>query len=147
MSNVFPPDPNEPDSEPRRSSPFRSSFGGDPFGDRGVPVPGEQPGPARTLAWLTLLTGIWSIIFATSSFFTWGACCFFVIPIFQIIVGVAGVAHGTRMVSNPRIPPEGGLIVAYLLCIINMDVVSLISGIIQSVLRNDDRVRAWYRIP
>lgn len=128
---------------PRDSGPFMP-IGRDPF--RGGPVPGNQPGSAQALAWLTLATGIWCVFFAGVSIFAWGVCCFFVIPVFQFITGVVGIVHGARMVSNDQMPPSGGLTVAYLLCVLNFDLLSLVSGIVQSVLRSDERVRAWYRI-
>lgn len=143
MSNDFPPSHGDPG--PRSSGPF-SPIGGDPF-KSGKMVPGQQPGPAQALAWMALGTGIWSFIWASIMFIFCGWCCFLPMAIYQIVVAIAGTVHGARMVANNRIPPSGGLIVSYVICIINLDVITMVSGIVQSTLRNDERVRAWYRIP
>lgn len=137
-------DPFRPGGEgfPRDSGPF-APIGRDPF--RAGTVPGNQPGPAKALGWLTLATGIWCVLFSATSIFAWGACCLFILPAFQFVTGIVGIVHGARMVSDDQASPSGGLIVAYIVCIVNFDVVSLISGIVQSVLRGDERVRAWYR--
>ncbi|MCC5878052.1 MAG: hypothetical protein JJU11_17680 [Candidatus Sumerlaeia bacterium] len=143
MSNSNPPGPGP--SNPGNSGPF-SPIGGDPFHGGGM-VPGQQPNSAKTLAWLTLGTALWSFVWGFIMLLLCGWCCFLPMTIYQFIVAVAGTVHGTRMLANNRIPPSGGLTVAYIVCIINLDVLSLCSGIVQSTLRNDERVRAWYRIP
>ena len=139
MSDRFTPE------DPFKGGEKPKSWWSDPFG---TAVPGQCPTPAIVLGWLQLATGIWCIFLSLFYGAALSLCCMpFILAAFQFITGVVGTVHGTRMVTNNRMPPSGGLTVAYIVMLITCDIVTFVSGIVQVVLRNNEQVRAWYRLP
>lgn len=115
-----------------------------------------QPGKVQAIALMLLIGGIWGVLWAIGmvwgvigiSLATCGLGCIFIVgPIYGLVVGILSIVRGAALMgARPgQEAAPGTLAVLLIISIINLDVVSMILGILILVFLNEPQVRAWYR--
>lgn len=119
-------------------------------------LPPVQPGKVQAIALMLLIGGIWGILWSIGVM--WGVvamglatcglgCALIGGPIYGLVVGILAIVRGAALMSarQGQEPAPRTLGVLLIITIINLDVVSLVLGILTLVFLNEPQVRAWYR--
>lgn len=120
------------------------------------PGPALQPGKVQAIALMLLIGGIWGILWSIGIVWavigmglaTCGLGCVLIGgPIYGLVVGILSIIRGASLLSarQGQEPAPRTLAVLLIISIINLDVVSMVLGILTLVFLNEPQVRAWYR--
>ena len=113
---------------------------------------GENPGLVKTIAVLTLVNGIFNILWGLGitagivlgTFFIGLICA--PITILPAILGVFEMVYALKLLSNPPQPvqPSTAIAIMEILCVVTGNVFSMIVGILVLVFYNDPQVKEFF---
>ena len=108
-----------------------------------VPVPGK----VVLLGVLTLLGGVFALVFGTLTAF--GSLFMWCPWVYSIVVGVLGIVKGFALLGR-RVETETAprmLAILQIVNVVNCDVFNLALGIASLVVQADPEVRDWFQLP
>jgi hypothetical protein len=113
---------------------------------------GENPGLVKTIAVLTLVNGIFNILWGLGitagivlgTFFIGLICA--PITILPAILGVFEMIYALKLLSNPPQPvqPSTAIAIMEILCVVTGNVFSMIVGILVLIFYNDPQVKDFF---
>ena len=113
---------------------------------------GENPGLVKTIAVLTLVNGIFNILWGLGitagivlgTFFIGLICA--PITILPAILGIFEMVYALKLLSNPPQPvqPSTAIAIMEILCVVTGNVFSMIVGILVLVFYNDPQVKEFF---
>jgi len=110
----------------------------------------EKPGLVKTVAILILVSGIvnifWGLVVTAGVVQTFFLACLSVFSILPTILGVFEIIYALKLLSNPPQPvkPANAIAIMEILCILSLNVYSMIVGILSLVFYNDKQVKAYF---
>ena len=104
----------------------------------------QRPGQIQAVGIMMLVGGIVGILV----FLTWASTCFGLLwpgVYFELVVGIMAIVRGASMLNQDDQPPPRGLAIMQIVCIINLDMINCVLGIVSLVMLNDPQVQDYYR--
>ena len=113
--------------------------------------PGQsKPAKVSNLAVMSLIAGLWAVLLAISAGASLGAMscglfCLWPGIYYCLVVGILAITKGAALMGPKAAshPPPVGVAIMLIINIINLDVVSLVLGIIMLMWCNDEEVKAY----
>jgi hypothetical protein len=102
----------------------------------------QKPSQIQAVGIMMLIGGILGLLFFLSTI--WFAFCWPGIY-YEIVISILALIRGINMMNQDDQGPPRGIAICMIICIINLDVVNCVLGIVALVMLNDDQVRAYYR--
>jgi hypothetical protein len=108
----------------------------------------ERPGKVQTIAILSLVGGIWAVLFAVGiAGGSRGACCLWPGTYYCMVSGILAIVKGAQLLGESAhlspVPLTTGILL--IINIVSGDVVALVLGILIVVFCNDREVRTYFR--
>jgi hypothetical protein len=129
------------DDCPRTRRPADDLDEPDYYRPRGRPF---RPGQIQAVGILMLVGGIMGLFV----FLGFAATCVLLLwpgIYFELVVAIMAIVRGANMLNRDDQGPPRTLAVMMILCIINLDVITCVLGIVALVMLNDPQVRDYYR--
>jgi len=104
----------------------------------------EKPGQIQAVAIMMMVGGIIAIIV----FLSWAATCFGLVwpgIYFGLVVGIMAIVRAANMLGRDDQGPPKTLAILQIICIINLDIINCVLGIVSLVMLNDPQVQSYYR--
>jgi GYF domain 2 len=104
----------------------------------------QKPGQVQAVGIMMLVGGIMGVIV----FLTFAATCVGLVwpgIYFELVVAILAIVRGANMLNQDDQGPPRTLAVLLIICIINLDVINCVLGIVSLVMLNDPQVRDYYR--
>jgi hypothetical protein len=104
----------------------------------------EKPGQIQAVAIMMLVGGILAVLV----FLSWAATCFGLIwpgIYFELVVGIMAIVRAANMLGRDDQGPPRTLAILQIICIINLDIINCVLGIVSLVMLNDPQVQSYYR--
>lgn len=104
----------------------------------------EKPGQIQAVAIMMMVGGIIAIIV----FLSWAATCFGLVwpgIYFGLVVGIMAIVRAANMLGRDDQGPPKTLAILQIICIINLDIINCVLGIVSLVMLNDPHVQSYYR--
>ena len=105
---------------------------------------GQKPGQIQAVAIMMLVGGILGVL----TFLGWAATCFGLVwpgVYFELVVAILLIVRGSNMLNRDDQGPPRTLAILQIICIVNLDVINCVLGIVSLVMLNDPQVQAYYR--
>jgi hypothetical protein len=131
------------DDRPRIRRPAADDDGRDRDYDR-PRRPAQKPGQIQAVGIMMLVGGILGILV----FLSYAATCIGLVwpgIYFELVVGILAIIRGINMLNQDDQGPPKTLAILLIICIVNLDVINCVLGIVSLVLLNDPQVQAHYR--
>jgi GYF domain 2 len=115
----------------------------DPDYDRPRRKP-QRPGQIQAVGIMMLVGGVLGILV----FLSFAATCIGLVwpgIYFELVVSILAIVRGASMLNQDNQGPPRTLAVMQIICIINLDVINCVLGIVSLVMLNDPQVRDYYR--
>lgn len=106
----------------------------------------QKPGQIQAVGIMLLVGGILALLLVLS--WAAGTICFIFLwpPIYlELVVGILAIIRGTNMINRDDQGPPKTIAVLLILCILNLDIINCVLGIVSLVMLNDEQVQAYYR--
>jgi hypothetical protein len=137
--------PRRRDEEDRRPSRRRYE---DEDEDRQRRRRSEKPGKVQAIAIMSLVGGIWAVLFALGvAGGSRGICCLWPGTYYCIVAGILAIVKGAQLLGEGAhlspVPMTTGIL--FIINIVSGDVVALVLGILIVVFCNDPEVRTYFR--
>ena len=110
----------------------------------------EQPGLVKTVAILTLVSGIvnifWGLVATAAVVSTFFLACLSLFTILPTILGVFEIIYALKLLSKPSQPvtPSNAIAILEILCVLTLNAFSMIVGILSLVFYSDKQVKAYF---
>jgi len=110
----------------------------------------EQPGLIKTVAILTMISGIvnifWGLVATAAVVSTFILACISPFTILPTILGVFEIIYALKLLSKPPQPinPSNAIAILEILCILTFNAFSMIVGILSLVFYSDRQVKAYF---
>lgn len=104
----------------------------------------QKPGQIQAVAIMTLVGGIWGILW----FLGYASTCFGLLwpgIWYELVVGILAIIRASNMLGKDDQGPPRTMAILLIVCFVNLDVVAGVLGIVCLVMLNDDQVKAYYR--
>jgi GYF domain 2 len=104
----------------------------------------EKPGQIQAVAIMMMVGGIFAIIV----FLSYAATCFGLVwpgIYFELVVGIMAIVRAANMLGRDDQGPPKTLAILQIICIINLDIINCVLGIVSLVMLNDPQVQSYYR--
>jgi hypothetical protein len=112
--------------------------------------PSEKPTLVKTIAILTLINGIvnifWGLAATATVVSTLVLACLAGFAILPTILGIFEIIYAARLLSEPMQPvrPSQTIAILEILCVLTLNVFSMIVGILSLVFLNDPQVKEYF---
>jgi uncharacterized membrane protein YiaA len=116
----------------------------DDYDDRPRRRRNQKPGQAQTAAILMLVGGIIGVLFLLALLPT----CFILLwPgfYFELVVAILLIVRASNMLGRDDQGPPRTLAILQIICIVNLDIINCVMGIVALVMLNDKDTVAYYR--
>jgi GYF domain 2 len=135
-------DEEDDDDRPR----VRRAYDEDDYDDRPRRRAPEKPGQIQAVAIMMLVGGILGLI-AMLSYLAATFCFILVWPgfYFEFVVSILLIIRGINMLNKDDQGPPRTLAILQIICIVNLDVINCVLGIIAIVMLNAPEVVSYYR--
>jgi len=117
-----------------------------------LPYAPAKPGMIQTIAIMTLVNGILNIVaglgltvsVVLGTFFLGLICA--PITILPAVLGIFEIIYATNLMANPPkvYQPNQTIAILEICCIVFMNIISLVIGILALVFYNDEEVKAYF---
>jgi hypothetical protein len=104
----------------------------------------DKPGQIQAVAIMMLVGGILGVLV----FLLWAATCFGLVwpgIYFELVVGIMAIVRAANMLGRDDQGPPRTLAILQIICIINLDLINCVLGIVSLVMLNDPQVQSYYR--
>lgn len=105
---------------------------------------GQKPSQVQAVGIMMLVGGILGLLV----FLAWASTCFGLLwpgVYFEVVISIMAIIRGVNMMNQDDQGPPRGIAICLIICILNLDIVNCVLGIVCLVMLNDDQVRAYYR--
>lgn len=109
-----------------------------------------QPGLVKTVAILTLISGIvnifWGLVATAAVVSTFFLACLSLFTVLPTFLGVFEIIYALKLLSNPPQPvkPSSSIAILEILCILTLNAFSMIVGILSLVFYSDKQVKSYF---
>jgi len=118
----------------------------DDYDDRPRPSSRQRPGQVQAVAIMMLIGGIIGLLqMLMAAPFSGFVCCVWPGVYFEIVVGILAIVRASNMLGRDDQGPPRTLAIMQIICIINLDIINCVLGIVSLVMLNDPQVQSYYR--
>lgn len=107
---------------------------------------GKKPSQVQAVGVMLMIGGILGIIaMASATLSTVFVCCLWPGVYFELIWAIFAIIRGVDMMGKAQQAPANTIVICQIICIVNVDIVNCVLGIVSLVMLNDPAVQSYYR--